>query len=86
MSRKFGVLFAVLMIAGLILGACAQPTPETVIQTVEVVTTVEVPKEVEVVTTVEVEKEVVTTIEVPMKVKESAVLAIEHFSVIEETT
>ncbi len=86
MSRKFSVLFAIVMVAGLVLGACAQPTPETVIQTVEVITTVEVPKEVEVVTTVEVEKEVVTTVEVPMEVKESAVLAIEHFSVIEGTT
>ncbi len=86
MSRKFGVFFAVLIVASLVLGACAQPTPATVIQTVEVVTTVEVPKEVEVVTTVEVEKEVVTTVEVPMEVKESATLAILHFSVIEGTT
>lgn len=84
MSKKFGVLFGILMVASLVLGACAQPTPATIIQTVEVVTTVEVPKEV--VTTVEVPKEVVTTVEVEKEVKESAVLAIEHFSVIEGTT
>jgi len=40
----------------------------------------------EVITTVEVPKEVVTTVEVEKEVKESAVLAIEHFSVIEGTT
>jgi basic membrane lipoprotein Med (substrate-binding protein (PBP1-ABC) superfamily) len=65
-----------------VLGACAQPTPATVIQTVEVVTTVEVP----VVETVEVEKTVVSTVEVPMEVNKEATLAIEHFSVIEGTT
>lgn len=84
MSRKIGVLFAILMMASLVLGACAQATPETIVQTVEVVTTVEVPMEV--VTTVEVEKEVVTTVEVEKEVKESAELAILHFSVIEGTT
>jgi basic membrane lipoprotein Med (substrate-binding protein (PBP1-ABC) superfamily) len=86
MSRKIGVLFVILMVASLVLGACAQPTPETIVQTVEVVKTVEVEKEV--VTTVEVPKEVVTTVEVEkeVEVKESATLAIEHFSVIEGTT
>jgi basic membrane lipoprotein Med (substrate-binding protein (PBP1-ABC) superfamily) len=84
MSRKVGLLFVVVMVASLALGACAQPTPETIVQTVEVVKTVEVPKEV--VTTVEVEKEVVTTVEVEKEVKESATLAILHFSVIEGTT
>jgi len=74
------------MVAALVLGACAQPTPATVIQTVEVVKTVEVPKEV--IKTVEVEKTVVTTVEVEkeVEVKESATLAILHFSVIEGTT
>ena len=86
MSRKYGLFFTVVMVAALVLGACAQPTPATVIQTVEVVKTVEVPKEV--IKTVEVEKTVVTTVEVEkeVEVKESATLAILHFSVIEGTT
>lgn len=86
MSRKIGLFFAIVMVASLVLGACAQPTPETIVQTVEVVKTVEVEKEV--VTTVEVEKEVVTTVEVEkeVEVKENATLAILHFSVIEGTT
>ena len=82
MNRKLGLLFTIVMVASLVLGACAQPTPATVIQTVEVVTTVEVP----VVETVEVEKTVVSTVEVPMEVNKEATLAIEHFSVIEGTT
>jgi len=69
-------------VASMVLGACAQPTPATVIQTVEVVTTVEVP----VVETIEVEKTVVSTVEVPMEVDKEITLAIEHFSVIEGTT
>jgi len=40
----------------------------------------------EVITTVEVPMEVVTTVEVEKEVKESATLAIEHFSIIEGTT
>ena len=86
MSRKFGLFFAIVMVASLFLGACAQPTPATVFQTVEVVKTVEVPMEV--IKTVEVEKKVVTTVEVPQEVpvKEGATLAILHFSVIEGTT
>jgi basic membrane lipoprotein Med (substrate-binding protein (PBP1-ABC) superfamily) len=82
MNKKLGLLFTIVMVASLVLGACAQPTPATVIQTVEVVTTVEVP----VVETVEVEKTVVSTVEVPMEVNKEATLAIEHFSVIEGTT
>ena len=77
MSKKISVLFAVVMVASLVLGACAQPTPATVIQTVEVVTTVEVPKEV--VKTVEVEKTVVSTVEVPVESNKITTLAIEHF-------
>jgi hypothetical protein len=69
MKRLFFVL-TLLMVVSMVLGACATPTPETVIQTVEVpkevVTTVEVEKEV--VKTVEVEKEVITTVEVPAEV------------------
>ncbi len=67
MSRKLGVLFTILIAVSLILGACAQPTPATIVQTVEVIKTVEVPKEV--IKTVEVPKEVVTTVEVPQEVK-----------------
>jgi basic membrane protein A and related proteins len=85
MSKKFSFILASLMVASLILTACA---PQTVIQTVEVpkevIKTVEVEKQV--VTTVEVEKQVVTTVEVPKEVKEGATLAILHFSVIEGTT
>ena len=84
MSKKISVLFAVVMVASLVLGACAQPTPATVIQTVEVVTTVEVPKEV--VKTVEVEKTVVSTVEVPVESNKITTLAIEHFSPIAGTT
>ena len=60
--------FLILIVVGL--AACSQPTPETIIETVEVekVVTVEVEKEVEVekVVTVEIEKEVVVveTVEV----------------------
>ena len=43
-GRKAGVFFAVLIVASLVLGACAQPSPAPVIQTVEVVKTVEVPR------------------------------------------
>ena len=81
MNKKLGLLFTTLMIAALVLGAC-QPQVVTQVVTQEVIK--EVPKEV--VTTVEVEKEVVTTVEVEKEVKESATLAIEHFSVIEGTT
>jgi len=82
MNRKLGLLFTIVMVASLVLGACAQPTPATIVQTVEVVTTVEVP----VVETVEVEKTVVSTVEVPIEVDKEVTLAIEHFSVIEGTT
>jgi basic membrane protein A and related proteins len=82
MNRKLGALFTIVMVASLVLGGCAQPTAQTVIQTVEVVKTVEVP----VVETVQVEKTVISTIEVPKEVKSGATLAIEHFSVIEGTT
>jgi basic membrane protein A and related proteins len=82
MNRKLGLLFTVVMVASLVLGACAQPTPATVIQTVEVVKTVEVP----VVSTVEVEKTVVSTVEVPVAADQSTTLAIEHFSPIAGTT
>jgi basic membrane lipoprotein Med (substrate-binding protein (PBP1-ABC) superfamily) len=83
MSKKIGLLLVTLIAASLIFSACQ---PRTVVVTEEVITTVEVEKEV--VTTVEVEKEVVTTVEVEkeVEVKESATLAIEHFSPIEGTT
>lgn len=56
--KKLYLLTAVVL---LVLSACAQPTPQTVVETIEVVTTQEVEKvvtqEVEVVKTVEVERE-----------------------------
>ncbi len=68
--KRLYVVISLFMVLGLLLGACATPTPVTVIQTVEVpkevVKTVEVPKEV--VKTVEVPKEVVKTVEVPAEV------------------
>lgn len=81
MNKKFGLLIATLMIASLLMAACQ---PQVVTQ--EVIKTVEVEVPMEVVKTVEVEKEVVTTVEVEKEVKESATLAIEHFSIIEGTT
>src|SRR3972149_3479539 len=81
MSKKFSLFLVTLMVASLLLAACQ---PQVVEKTV--VTTVEVPVVTEVVTTVEVPMEVVKTVEVEKEVKESAVLAIEHFSIIEGTT
>ncbi|OGO26776.1 MAG: hypothetical protein A2W33_02330 [Chloroflexi bacterium RBG_16_52_11] len=81
MNKKFGFLMAALMITSLLLGACQ---PQVVTQ--EVIKTVEVEVPMEVITTVEVPMEVVTTVEVEKEVKESATLAIEHFSIIEGTT
>ena len=83
MSKKIGLLLVALMAVSLFFAACQ---PQTVEVTKEVIKTVEVEKEV--VKTVEVEKEVVTTVEVEkeVEVKESATLAIEHFSIIEGTT
>ena len=85
MSRKFGLLFVILVVVSLLLAACQ---PQEVVKTVEVekevIKTVEVEKEV--IKTVEVEKEVIKTVEVEKEVKESATLAIEHFSIIDGTT
>jgi basic membrane lipoprotein Med (substrate-binding protein (PBP1-ABC) superfamily) len=81
MSKKFGILLSTLMMVSLLLAACQ---PQVVTQ--QVVTTVEVTKEVVKTVEVEVPKEVVTTVEVEKEVKESATLAILHFSVIEGTT
>jgi multiple sugar transport system substrate-binding protein len=58
MSKKFSLLIVLIIIIAMGLASCAQATPQTVVQTVEV--------EKEVVKTVEVEKEVVTTVEVPV--------------------
>jgi basic membrane protein A len=79
MSKKFGLLMVILIVASMLVVACQPQVVEK-----EVIKTVEVEKEV--VKTVEVEKEVVTTVEVPKEVKEGATLAILHFSVIEGTT
>ena len=81
MSKKFGLLLAILMVATAILTACQS---QGAVETVEVVQTVEVPKEV--VQTVEVTKQVVQTVEVPKEVQKGATLAILHFSVIQGTT
>jgi len=83
MGKKFGFWLVTLMVVSLFLTACQ---PQVVEKTV--VTTVEVPKEVTIIETVEVAKEVevVKTVEVEKEVKESATLAILHFSVIEGTT
>ncbi len=70
MDKRLLVLLGAVLVIGLALSACATPTPETVVKTVEVtkevevVKTVEVTKEVEVVKTVEVTKEVVKEVEV----------------------
>ncbi|MES0360674.1 MAG: hypothetical protein ABUK20_07150, partial [Anaerolineales bacterium] len=57
-------IMAVILVLG---SSCAQPTPEIVVQTVEVekevIETVEVEKEVKVIETVEVEKEVVKAVQ-----------------------
>src|SRR3989337_277538 len=81
MSKKFSLFLVTLMVASLLLAACQ---PQVVEKTV--VTTVEVPMEVVKTVEVEVPKEVVKAVEVEKEVKESAVLAIEHFSIIEGTT
>ncbi len=60
MNRKLALVLALVMLASL-LGACAQPTPAVVVQTVEV--------EKQVVQTVEVEKKVVETVEVVKEVQ-----------------
>ncbi len=57
--KKLSALLGVLLVASMILTACPAPAaPQTIVQTVEVVKTVEVEKPVEVVKTVEVEKPV----------------------------
>jgi basic membrane protein A and related proteins len=81
MNKKFGIVWVILVAASLILSACQ---PQVVTQ--EVVKTVEVTKEVVKTVEVEVPKTVVSTVEVQTQVKQSATLAIEHFSVIEGTT
>jgi peptide/nickel transport system substrate-binding protein len=67
MKRSYFVM-SLFILMSLVLGACAQPTPQTIIQTVEVpkevVKTVEVPKEV--IKTVEVEKTVIQTQAAPV--------------------
>ena len=67
MKRYIVVLFSMLVVLGL-LSACAQPTPQTIVQTVEVEKTVEVIKTVEVEKTVEV----VRTVEVTPEAMEPA--------------
>jgi multiple sugar transport system substrate-binding protein/raffinose/stachyose/melibiose transport system substrate-binding protein len=68
MNRKiFWPIFSFMIVATMVLGACATPTPETIVETVVV------EKEGEtIIETVEVEKEVVKTVEVEVE-KEVAV-------------
>ena len=54
--KRLNIVISLLILMGMLLAACAQPTPQTIIQTVEV------PKEV--IKTVEVPKEVIKTVEV----------------------
>jgi multiple sugar transport system substrate-binding protein/raffinose/stachyose/melibiose transport system substrate-binding protein len=66
-NKTIWVILSLFVLGALILTACAQPTPETVVETVvvekEVIETVEVEKEVKVIETVEVEKEVVKAVQ-----------------------
>jgi peptide/nickel transport system substrate-binding protein len=72
MKTKLFSILGALVVLGLLAAQCAPaPTPQTVVQTVEVIKTVEVEKEVEVVKTVEVEK----TVEVVKEVEVTAVPA-----------
>ena len=76
--RKLILLALFIIVASLLMAGCATPTPETIIQTVEV------PKEVKVVETKEVE--VVVTKEVEVVVTEEVIVEItpEHSEVIYE--
>jgi peptide/nickel transport system substrate-binding protein len=72
MKTKLFSILGTLVVLGLLAAQCGPvPTPQTVVQTVEVVKTVEVEKQVEVVKTVEVEK----TVEVVKEVEVTAVPA-----------
>jgi peptide/nickel transport system substrate-binding protein len=72
MKTKLFSILGILVVLGLLAAQCGPPsTPQTVVQTVEVVKTVEVEKQVEVVKTVEVEK----TVEVVKEVEVTAVPA-----------
>jgi len=70
MKKYFTWGAVIVMVLSIVLSACAQPTPETIIKTVEVT------KEVEVVNTVEVTKEV----EVPVEVNKQLVFTSRLFS------
>ncbi len=63
MVKKLMAMLGALVVLSLVLSACATPTPETIIQTVEVVNEVEVPVEVE------KEVEVIREVEVPVEVE-----------------
>jgi len=69
MRKKLLAIFSVLIMASMVLSACAQPTPEKVVETVVVTEKEEVVEtvEVEVVETVEVEKEVEDPENVPQE-------------------
>ena len=69
--RKLYSLFAVVLVLAFLAAACAQPTPETIVETVVV------EKEVEVVKTEIVEKEVVVTQEVEVVVTQEVEVEVE---------
>jgi ABC-type glycerol-3-phosphate transport system substrate-binding protein len=64
--KRSAILLTLLMVGVMLFTSCATPTPQTIIQTVQVEKTVEVVTTVEVVK--EVEKEVIKTVEVEKKV------------------
>ncbi len=69
--KRSVILLTLLMVGVMVITSCATPTPQTIIQTVEVEKKVEVTKQVEVTKVVEKEvpKEVIKTVEVQTKIK-----------------
>ena len=76
--KKLYSLFAVVLVLAFLAAACAQPTPETIVETVVVTQEVEVIKteivEKEVVVTQEVEVVVTEVVEVPAEIVEKTVI------------
>jgi peptide/nickel transport system substrate-binding protein len=64
--KRLNVIISLVMVMGMVLGACATPTPETVIETVEVVQT-QVVKEIQTQTVIETQT-VIQTVEVAAEV------------------
>ena len=78
MNKRISLLLVVLLALSAVLSACATPTPEIIIKTVEV--TVEVPVEVEVEVEKIVEVEVEVEVEVPVEVNKQLVFTSRLFS------